>query len=61
MISFAKLEKNSVKRNVNPCTKRYVNPFEIDESDIVLASPKFLLTDLDHDHNKQDKIEISTV
>ena len=60
-ISFAKLEKNSVKRIVNPYKKRYVNPFEIDKSDIAIAAPEFLLTDSDHDHNKQDEIKILTV
>ena len=55
-ISFAKLEKSSVKRIVNPYTKRYVNPFEIDESDIGLAASEFLLTDSDHVDNKQDEL-----
>ena len=60
-ISFAKLERNSVKRNANPYTERYVNPLEVDTSHIMLASREFLLTDSDHDQNKQDKIEISTL
>ena len=41
--------------------KRYVNSFEIDESDIALAAPEFLLADSDHDDNKQDEIKILTV
>ena len=60
-ISFAKLEKNYLKRIVNPCTKRYVNPFEIDESDIALAASEFLLTHSDHVDNKQDEFKILTV
>ena len=60
-ISFPKLEKNSLKRIVNPCTKRYVNPFEIDESDIVLAAFEFLLTHSDYFDNKQDEFKILTV
>ena len=60
-ISFVKLEKNSVKRVVNPYTKRYVNPFESDESDIGFAAPDFFLTDSNHDDNKQDEIKILTV
>ena len=38
-----------------------VNPFEIDESNIALAAPELLLSDSDHDDNKQDEIEILTV
>ena len=49
---LCKVGKNCVKRIVNPYTKRYVNPSEIDESNIALAAPDFLLTDLDHDDNK---------
>ena len=55
-ISFAKLEKNSAKRIVNLYTKIYLNPFEIDESDIAIAAPEFPLTDSDHDDNKQNEI-----
>ena len=54
-------KKKSVKRIVNPYTKRYANPFEIDEGVIALAAPEFLLTDLDHDDNEHDKIEILIV
>ena len=53
--------KNSVKRILNPYSKRYANPFEIDESDIVLAAPKILLADSDHDDNEQDEIDILPV
>ena len=60
-ISFLTLEKNSAKRIVNPYTKRYASPFEIDGNDIAIAAPEFLLTDSDHDDNEQDEIKILTV
>ena len=56
-----KAGKNSAKRIVNPYTKRCASPFEIDGNDIAIAAPEFLLTDSDHDDNKQDEIKILTV
>ena len=58
---LCEVDKISVKQIVNPYAKRYENPFEIDESDIALAAPDFLLTDSDHDDNKQDEIKTLTV
>ena len=53
----------SWKRNprqpiVNSYRKKYANPFEIDEGDIALAVPEFLLVNLDNDDDKQNKIDI---
>ena len=58
---LCKAGKNSVKRVVNPYTKRDINPSEIDASSIALAPPEFLLADSDHDDNKQDEIKVLTV
>ena len=33
-------------------TKKNVNPFEIDERDIVVAAAEFLIVDSDHDEDK---------
>ena len=46
---------------MNPDRKRYVNPFEIDESDTALSAPKFFFIDLDHDDAEQGEINILTV
>ena len=39
----------------------YVNPFEIDESDIALTASEFLLIDSDNVDNKQHEVKILTV
>ena len=40
--------------------KKYVNPFEIDESNIESAAPEFVLVDSDQDDDGQDKTDILT-
>ena len=51
---------NSGKLIVDPYKKRYVNSFEIDESDFASATSEFLLVDLNHDDYEQDKNDILT-
>ena len=50
----------SGKLSVDPYRTKYVNPFEIDESNIELAASEFLLVDLEQDDDRQDKTDILT-
>ena len=45
------------KTNCQSPDRKDVNLFEIDDSDIALASPELILVDSDHDDDKQNKID----
>ena len=52
---------NSGKPIVNLDTRSYVNPFEIDKSDIALGTLEFFFVDSKHYDGEQSEIGISAV
>ena len=51
-VSLAKPEIKFCKANCQSRPKKNVNPFEIDKNDVVVAAPKFLIVDSDHEEDE---------
>ena len=51
-VSIGKQEKKFYKANCQSWPKKNVYPSEIDESDVAVAAPEFLIVVLDHDGNE---------